>query len=303
MKKIQTTFFGLCIAVLAFGQDSEPAIAKVHYIFTHVNDTTQPDKHLRDEVVTYLGEFSSFYSSYSDVRAREATQKQLEDPAFDGKLVVTRNTSSIKDNYLINDSDQSMVTITRVATDQFLLEDSYPEQDWSITEDTKTIGGYEVQKAECTFKGRNYTAWFSPELPFPAGPWKLRGLPGLILEAYDSKQEVKFEYSGFDIIKENPFTIEVPEKALKSKPQEVAKLEEAFKANPNAYMQSKGASRMQGSGNSNMIIRGSGNTNARTSSSSNTGKMDISKIKSITVSNSDDYKPSKTTNNPIELTP
>lgn len=302
MKKIKTTLLGLLITTLALGQQNEPAIAKVHYIFTHVNDTTQPEKHLRDEVVTYLGEFGSLYSSYSGIRAQEITQKQLEDPAFDGNLVIARNTSNIKESYLINNSNESIIKITQVATDKFLLEDTYPVQDWDISDATKTIGGYEVQKAECTFKGRDYTAWFTTEIPFSSGPWKLRGLPGLILEAYDAKGEVKFEYSGFDKIEDNPIMIAVPETALKSKPQDVAKLEKAYKANPNAYRQSKAAGRQSTGTNANVLM-GTGSKAGSASPNSGVNKIDVSKIKSVTVKNADDYKPSATTNNPLELKP
>lgn len=297
MKKITATTLSLFMCAMAFAQQSEPAIAKAHYIFTQVNDTTQRDKFLRDEVVTYLGEFSSLYSSYSSTRSQEAMEQQLNDPAFDGKLVVTRNTTAILDDYLINNDEQSMHTVKSVAGDKFLLADNYPEQDWTISEETKTIGGYEVQKAECMFKGRDYTAWFTTELPFPAGPWKLRGLPGLILEAYDSKQEVKFQYAGFDKMEENAFVIEVPENALKSTANDVARLDAAFRANPKAYIDSKMGGKIRvASGGS------AGGASSFSAARGTASSADMSKIKSMTIRNADDYKPSQVTNNPIELT-
>lgn len=61
---------------------------------------------------------------------------------------------------------------------------------WNIKEETKMIGVYKVQKATARFKGRDYTAWFTSQIPLPYGPWKLVGLPGLILEAYDTNKEI-----------------------------------------------------------------------------------------------------------------
>lgn len=61
---------------------------------------------------------------------------------------------------------------------------------WDISEETKMIGIYKVQKATAYFRGRDYTAWFTSEIPLPYGPWKLVGLPGLILEAYDTNKEI-----------------------------------------------------------------------------------------------------------------
>lgn len=57
---------------------------------------------------------------------------------------------------------------------------------WTISDETKTVQGYKLQKATTTFGGRNWTAWFSKDIPFNEGPFKFRGLPGLIFEMQDS---------------------------------------------------------------------------------------------------------------------
>lgn len=77
--------------------------------------------------------------------------------------------------------------------DKFIyLKEKTPSINWSITDSTKQVGNYTVQKATALFRGRQYTAWFAPEIPVPFGPWKLHGLPGLILEAYDESGNIYF---------------------------------------------------------------------------------------------------------------
>ena len=63
---------------------------------------------------------------------------------------------------------------------------------WSFKDSTKMVGNYITQKATTHFRGRSYTVWFSHEIPVPFGPWKLHGLPGLILQAYDQNRNVYF---------------------------------------------------------------------------------------------------------------
>lgn len=63
---------------------------------------------------------------------------------------------------------------------------------WTITNETKNVGNLKCKKANCRFRGRNYTAWFTEEIPLPFGPWKINGLPGLILEVVDEENEVRF---------------------------------------------------------------------------------------------------------------
>ena len=57
--------------------------------------------------------------------------------------------------------------------------------DWQIKNETKKIEDYVCNKATTFFRGRNYTAWYSTDIPIKLGPWKFNGLPGAILQIYD----------------------------------------------------------------------------------------------------------------------
>ena len=54
---------------------------------------------------------------------------------------------------------------------------------WTLLDDTLTVGGYLCKTATCQLHGRKWTAFYSEDIPTSAGPWKLCGLPGLILKA------------------------------------------------------------------------------------------------------------------------
>ena len=73
-----------------------------------------------------------------------------------------------------------------------------PKQNWQIGNETKTIVGYQCQKATCSFRGRNYTAWFAVDIPLSYGPWKFCGLPGLILKVQEDAKEYVFECVGIE---------------------------------------------------------------------------------------------------------
>ena len=64
-------------------------------------------------------------------------------------------------------------------------EGSEPTPDivWTLTDDTVTVGGYLCQTATCKFRGVAWTVCYTEEIPSSAGPWRLRGLPGLIIKA------------------------------------------------------------------------------------------------------------------------
>lgn len=63
---------------------------------------------------------------------------------------------------------------------------------WIITNETDTVLNYMCQKATTSYAGREYTVWFTLDIPISDGPWKFHGLPGLILRAEDAKHEVRY---------------------------------------------------------------------------------------------------------------
>lgn len=66
--------------------------------------------------------------------------------------------------------------------------------EWTVhTDSTTQILGYGCVYATCTYRGRDWEAWFTPEIPIGEGPWKLAGLPGVVLKAQDSKGQYFYE--------------------------------------------------------------------------------------------------------------
>ena len=61
--------------------------------------------------------------------------------------------------------------------------ESTPDFVWTLTDDTLTVGGYLCQQATATHRGVAWTVCYTEEIPSSAGPWRLRGLPGLIVKA------------------------------------------------------------------------------------------------------------------------
>lgn len=108
-----------------------------------------------------------------------------------------------------------------------LLEYATVEDDlrfeWEIRNETKSILGYKCLLARSKiFRGRTYEAWFTTQIPVPFGPWKVNGLPGIILEFYDLDKLIHFEANQIylnevhvdfynlkeKIINENPLSID-----------------------------------------------------------------------------------------------
>ena len=74
-------------------------------------------------------------------------------------------------------------TADRLFQTRFDVVDSLHRMRWQLTGKSQTILGYPCLSATTTFRGRAYTAYYAPKLAIANGPWKLGGLPGLILAA------------------------------------------------------------------------------------------------------------------------
>ena len=100
--------------------------------------------------------------------------------------------------------------------------------DWQIIPDsTTTIIGYHCQLAKTNFKGRTWLAWYAEDIPVPEGPWKLFGLPGLILRAYDAQQQFYLNAIGLEDLKgKETLKYAKPEKAEKVSQSDLTKIKQ-----------------------------------------------------------------------------
>ena len=89
---------------------------------------------------------------------------------------------------------------------------------WQLSTETKRKGQYQLQKASTTFGGRNWVAWFNPEIPINEGPYKFRGLPGLIFEISDSQNQFIFKLIKSYQLKSTYNTINFLETQMNKKP-------------------------------------------------------------------------------------
>ena len=76
--------------------------------------------------------------------------------------------------------------------DPISVKDDWVKINWTKKKSKKSILGYSCQLAIGEFRGRVYEVWFTDEIPLPYGPWKLYGLPGIIVEATDLRNQIKF---------------------------------------------------------------------------------------------------------------
>lgn len=63
---------------------------------------------------------------------------------------------------------------------------------WKLLEEIKIVEGHHLQKAAADFCGRHWIAWFAKDIALSEGPYKFRGLPGMVFEVYDDRDNFRF---------------------------------------------------------------------------------------------------------------
>ena len=89
-----------------------------------------------------------------------------------------------------------MTVFNHFALMHWTYTEEWEKPRWELIDSTQTILEYPCQLAKSCYRGRIWYAWFTFDIPISEGPWKLCGLPGLILEAYDMHQDYLFTAVG-----------------------------------------------------------------------------------------------------------
>ena len=173
----------------------------VQYEMAFIQDISNPDQVSEETMILKVGERTSVFYSYTKYVTDSLMREQA---ARSGGMFMRQergmggSSNQGQINYQIykNHPAGKVTTLDRVGPSQFRVEETNECPEWEIASDTTTILSYLCYQATCHFKGRDYTVWFTPEIPRSEGPWKLCGLPGLILHAEDSQHHFVFECTG-----------------------------------------------------------------------------------------------------------
>ena len=129
-----------------------------------------------------------------------------------------------------------VTTTDRLGTTNILCEEANERPEWQLHPDTMTILSYACQKATSRFKGRDYTAWYTMEVPVSEGPWKLHGLPGLIIKAEDSQYHYSFTCTGLEQCREvKPILIQTKGREKLNR-KELDRMYERFYGDPIGFL-------------------------------------------------------------------
>ena len=153
-------------------KDAEPAMLEVHYDRIEYHDSTDHNNgFFKDPVILRISKNKSVFCGF-----KRLWQDSIMtcDPATFWAM------------------DQARIMSEKGVTKQ--LPSGYY---WSyIYKNIPERKVTECVEATANYRGRTWTAWFAPEIPVQDGPWKLCGLPGLILEAHDANSDYIFEATG-----------------------------------------------------------------------------------------------------------
>lgn len=243
MKSILMPFF-LCFSVIFYAQKTDIQYSyKATYNLEYQEDSTDQNSIKSETVVLYLGEGVSRYSSLG--KAVKDSLTETLDPSNKSMAEFYRIRSITPEtdfHYKIfkNHNDNELILAEKVFKDKLKYKQTLNLMNWEIEQETKEVLGYKVQKASGSFAGREYEAWFSPELPFSDGPYKFAGLPGLILEISDLQDHYHFTFSAFqELEKLVPKTLNLDDYKEVSQ-QELDQVRNDYKRDPLTAMNNAG---------------------------------------------------------------
>ena len=168
---------------------------------------TLSDDYESDNMLLQIGgdgmsKFASYKNLTVDSILMCSSPEQIGNAAMEGKLS-TGEFMTIYKNYPTG----RLTHTEKICNDWFRYEEEMPDLEWELTDSVAGILGYECQSARCKFRGREWTVFYTEDIPLADGPWKLHGLPGLIMKASDAKGHYTFECIGINSKAQRPITI------------------------------------------------------------------------------------------------
>lgn len=179
-------------------KELDHTLLTVTYRMNFIQDTVKR-KILVDQMILQIGKnYSKFYSqrtflddmSYTDFEMGKTVRE--EGYGIDGTVYIDWD-------MIFDLSKRTVTTIHRMPYEDEVSKfysEPMPVLQWEYIDGADSVCGYACHVARTCYAGRLWKAYYTTDIPLNFGPWKLSGLPGLILKAVDSSGEYEFICEG-----------------------------------------------------------------------------------------------------------
>ncbi len=239
MKKHLLLFISAMSFVLnSYTQNMNSQMLKCIYLEEAINRADRTDNVSHDEFILLISGNRSAYYSRNARRLEEVKDSLLKQGRSAMEIMgILQNIPKGRDMEIYKHQPENGKYYCYNKNGKlFRYEDELPPITWQMGEETKTVLGYNCQKATGNLYGREWIAWFTMDIPVSDGPWLLCGLPGLIMEAYDS--ENIFHFTAIELGNDSSRSVEPKEKKyIKCTRKEFMELRAKFEDDPIGMMQ------------------------------------------------------------------
>ena len=151
--------------------------------------TNSQERSITDHYTTVLqfGAGQARFLDYLTYRVDSLAQAGAPDDQITEAVDNTRKTVWFFEPVVFQNWPEGSLTVDDVLAPGTFTYTEQPRLEWTFGEGEKEVCGYPCQQARTRYGGRDWTVWYTPGIPAAFGPWKLGGLPGLILEAEDAE--------------------------------------------------------------------------------------------------------------------
>lgn len=176
--RLNLVLIGLLMSLMTYAQEE-------YYIIDYYvkYDLGEP-RESKDILYINANQDKSFYQNGTPASSEGYKPRERRE-----NEVIVRTIPKVDRFNYFNFKEKRLVSRISPLTSAYMVEEEIPLMHWELVDETKKIKEIELHKAVCSFRGRNYTAWYSLEYPIHIGPWKFNGLPGLAFEITEDQSQ------------------------------------------------------------------------------------------------------------------
>ncbi|WP_326982027.1 GLPGLI family protein [Chryseobacterium sp. MYb264] len=181
-----------------FSQNNTKADLEVVYYFKIISDSLNRSSFIESNMILLCNKEKSSYFNPSMVKYFDYLNEQAK--TIDKNNISTNNLQSIPKVRHNVWKDGNAITAT-IPLGMYFYSYREPELEWELLNEHKDIQEMNCQLAKVHTENDIFYAWYAPSIPFQDGPFRFKGLPGLILEVYNKNRTIEFSLAS---IKNNP---------------------------------------------------------------------------------------------------